>query len=51
MMPLLETLEQPLTIPAPVWVSHETQSVPHPLSGAALTEQEAPQVLRRSPRE
>lgn len=49
-MPLFEPLGQ-LIIPAPVLVPYETQSVPHPLSGEALTEQEALQVLRRSPRE
>lgn len=51
MMPLFEPQRKPLATPALVLVPHETQSVSHPLFGAALTEQEAPQVLRRSPRE
>jgi len=51
MMPLFQPQGHPLSIPVLVPVPWGMHRVPHPLYGAGLTEQEAPQVLGRSPRE
>lgn len=49
MMTLFQPWGYPLPIPALVLVPRGTHRVPHSLYGTGLTEQEAPQVLGRSP--